>query len=120
MLSNAAKSTFQGEIGVSLRESEGRAERTVSDTGTGIAEDGSRTCSSVSTAHRRRTSSLNEGSGIGLALVHELVALHGGSIGVVSALGSGTTFNIRLPFGAGHLPSDQVRRKAREHDAGLQ
>src|SRR5262249_28284331 len=47
-----------------------------------------------------------EGSGIGLALVKELVDLHGGEIGVVSAPGQGTTFTLRLPLDVG--ASDQT------------
>ena len=114
LISNALKSTFEGEIAVRLRESDGHAELTVRDTGTGIAQE--------EIPHlferfrriegaRRRT---NEGSGIGLALVHELVVMHGGSIVVNSVLGSGTTFSISIPFRADHLPTDRVRTRARE------
>ena len=49
-----------------------------------------------------------EGSGIGLALVQELVKRHGGEIGVRSELGRGSTFTITLPFGAAHLPQDRL------------
>ncbi len=41
----------------------------------------------------------HEGSGIGLALVQELVKLHGGSVRVESALGEGSTFIVSLPLG---------------------
>ncbi len=49
-----------------------------------------------------------EGTGIGLALVHELVKLHGGSVQVVSALGQGSTFTVSIPTGKAHLPADRI------------
>src|SRR5262249_48967007 len=49
-----------------------------------------------------------EGSGIGLALVQELVQLHGGTIDARSTVDVGTTFTIRLPVGYNHLPADQI------------
>ena len=58
----------------------------------------------IETAYARS----NEGSGIGLALVKELVGLHGGSIDAASTEGVGTTFTIRVPFGTAHLPADAV------------
>jgi hypothetical protein len=51
----------------------------------------------------------HEGSGIGLALVNELVKLHGGSIRVESQLGEGSTFTVALPKGSAHLPAEHVR-----------
>jgi PAS domain S-box-containing protein len=50
----------------------------------------------------------HEGSGIGLALVQELVKLHHGSIAVESVFGQGTTFRVAMPLGASHLPHDQI------------
>jgi PAS domain S-box-containing protein len=50
----------------------------------------------------------HEGSGIGLALVRELVGLHGGTIDAESTEGVGTTFTLRIPFGTAHLPADSV------------
>ncbi len=50
------------------------------------------------------------GTGIGLALCKSFVDLHGGNISVTSELGAGTTFNVTLPEGKGHLESlDYVR-----------
>lgn len=49
-----------------------------------------------------------EGSGIGLALVNELVKLHGGTVSVESEVDQGTSFYVRLPFGVEHLPKDRV------------
>lgn len=52
----------------------------------------------------------HEGTGIGLALVDELVRLHGGTVEAQSVSGEGTTFTARIPFGSAHLPLDQVLR----------
>ncbi len=110
LLSNAFKFTFDGEIGVSVRPAAdgAHAEVLVHDTGTGIPAD---ELPHLFERFRRIEGARGrsfEGSGIGLALVQELVKRHGGSIGVASELGHGTTFTITLPFGAGHLPADRV------------
>jgi PAS domain S-box-containing protein len=51
----------------------------------------------------------HEGSGIGLALVHELVKLHGGSINVRSVWGAGTALTVAIPKGSAHLPAERVK-----------
>ncbi len=50
----------------------------------------------------------HEGTGIGLALVKELVELHNGSIEVQSLEGHGTIFSVCLPLGKGHLQQDEI------------
>lgn len=49
-----------------------------------------------------------EGTGVGLALVKELVELHRGSVRVVSDVGKGTTFTVRLPLGSSHLDEGEM------------
>jgi signal transduction histidine kinase/DNA-binding response OmpR family regulator len=49
-----------------------------------------------------------EGSGIGLALVRELVKLHGGTVTVESAPRKGSLFTVSLPRGKTHLPQDRI------------
>jgi signal transduction histidine kinase len=50
-----------------------------------------------------------EGSGIGLALIHELVQVHGGRITVASQPEVGSTFEVQIPRGTAHLPADRIR-----------
>jgi PAS domain S-box-containing protein len=108
LLSNAFKFTFDGEICVTLQAVGSHVVLRVKDTGTGIApEDMPRLFERFHRIENAR-SRTHEGSGIGLALVQELVRLHGGTISADSTLGEGTTFTIALPLGAAHLPSDQI------------
>ncbi len=108
LLSNALKFTFHGGIRVAVRDADDAAVVTVSDTGIGVPEhEMPRLFERFHRIENARSRS-HEGSGIGLALVKELVELHGGTITAQSASGAGTTFVIRLPFGTGHLPADAL------------
>ncbi|HZD89189.1 MAG TPA: ATP-binding protein, partial [Pseudolabrys sp.] len=108
LLSNAFKFTFDGEIEVAVRPLSDCAEVVVRDTGTGIAATELprifERFRRIEGAHGRS----HEGSGIGLALVQELIKMHGGDIRVASEPGVGTQFSITLPFGVAHLPDERV------------
>ncbi|HTA46581.1 MAG TPA: ATP-binding protein [Bryobacteraceae bacterium] len=108
LLSNAFKFTFEGEIRVSLRAEDGVVRFVVSDTGTGIpAEEIPRLFERFHRVKGARGRSF-EGSGIGLALIQELVKLHGGSVQVESELNRGTRFTVTIPLGKTHLPADRI------------
>ncbi|MEU9981008.1 SpoIIE family protein phosphatase [Streptomyces sp. NPDC050856] len=108
LLSNALKFTFHGSVRVRLRAEDGQAVLRVSDTGIGIAaEEMPRLFERFHRVSSVRARS-HEGSGIGLALVRELMGLHGGTITARSRPGEGTTFTVRLPFGSAHLPQDSL------------
>jgi signal transduction histidine kinase len=108
LMSNAFKFTLEGSIGVMLQAREGAVELSVSDTGLGIAaEEMPHLFERFHRVVGTRARTL-EGTGIGLALVQELVRLHGGSIRVESVLGSGSHFFVRLPFGPAQLPAEQI------------
>jgi len=110
LISNAFKFTFLGEIAVSVCGSPDGREAVVSvrDTGIGIPQNELpklfERFHRVEGAHGRSF----EGSGIGLALVHELVRLHGGDIAVESSPGEGSLFTVTLPLGRAHLPPEHV------------
>ena len=109
LLSNALKFTFTGSVTVALRAREGHAELTVQDTGTGIPES---ELPHIFERFRRVAGAKGrtmEGTGIGLALVQELVKLHGGSIAAQSEVSKGSTFTVLIPLGTEHLPKDKIR-----------
>lgn len=108
LLSNAFKFTFEGEIAVSMRLADFAIELRVEDTGTGIPAEEMPLLFERFRRVENARGRTHEGSGIGLALVQELVKLHGGSISATSEVGRGTTFTVRVPLGSQHLPPDQV------------
>ena len=108
LLSNAFKFTLQGQVTVILARHEGMARLSVLDTGSGIPE------SELPRVFERfyriegTPGRTYEGTGIGLALIQELVRLHGGTISAHSAPGEGTRFDVAIPFGHAHLPKDAI------------
>jgi CheY-like chemotaxis protein len=90
---------------------------TISDTGIGIPEaelphifdrfyqvDGSQTRA-------------QEGTGIGLALVKELVDIHRGTISVRSEVGKRTDFTLQFPLGRAHLKDDEIVEQPQQDDS---
>ncbi|HEY6399780.1 MAG TPA: ATP-binding protein, partial [Blastocatellia bacterium] len=149
LLSNAFKFTFEGEIRVTLRRagrrstgingdtvSHGEASLTddpiaaarvtaplveliVRDTGTGIpAEELPRLFERFHRIKGARGRTF-EGSGIGLALVQELVNLHGGAVRVESEIDRGSAFTVTIPLGKSHLPADRVEAERMLATTGL-
>ncbi len=108
LLSNAFKFTFEGEIAVRLGSQGDHFVLSVRDTGVGIpAHALTRVFERFHRVEGAQGRS-HEGSGIGLALVQELVKLHGGTIDVDSLTGRGSEFRVSIPKGHAHLPADQV------------
>jgi signal transduction histidine kinase len=100
LLSNAIKfSRNGGRIGVRLQRLASEIRLIVNDTGKGIPASFLPHVfdpfSQADTTSMRR----HGGLGLGLAIVHQIVELHGGSAEVRSKEGSGATFTIRLPVG---------------------
>ncbi len=110
LISNAFKFTLAGSVTVRMRAPADQIELTVEDTGLGIPEEQQQ--SVFERFHRVEgvRGRTHEGSGIGLALVHELVKLHDGSIQLTSSPGKGSKFVVSVPKGRAHLPSTQLER----------
>lgn len=116
LLSNALKYTFTGSIGLRLRWQNDHVDLQVSDTGVGIPQNELPHLFERFYRVRGTRSRSHEGSGIGLALVQELIQLHAGTISVQSEEGAGTTFTVSIPTGAQHLSIDTVGKK-HQHEA---
>ncbi len=108
LLSNAFKFTFEGGITVTLRQQGQSAVLAVRDTGVGIAADQQQRIFERFHRVEGTRSRTHEGSGIGLALVRDLVELLHGRIALDSTLGAGSTFTITLPLGRSHLREEQL------------
>jgi signal transduction histidine kinase/DNA-binding response OmpR family regulator len=103
LMSNAFKFTLEGGISVRLHTQDGRAVLEIQDTGVGIpASEMPRLFERFHRVQGAKGRSF-EGSGIGLALVHDLVELHGGEISANSDVGVGTTFRVDIPLRQDHL-----------------
>ncbi len=109
LVSNAFKFTFEGEIAVRVRQESEHAVLTVQDTGTGIPD--AELPRLFDRFHRVEGARgrTHEGTGIGLALVQELVKLHGGMVRAESTLGEGSRFTVSVPLGVAHLPSERLQ-----------
>ncbi len=108
LISNAFKFTFEGSVQIRVLDGGDCARLEVEDTGIGIAaEDQARLFERFQRVEGAR-SRTHEGTGIGLALVQELVKMHGGTIQVSSEPGRGTRFIVLIPYGVAHLPQERI------------
>lgn len=100
LLSNAAKFTEQGTITVHGAVHGDQVELAVKDTGVGIPTDAQQR---VFEEFQQVDHALNRtyaGTGLGLPISKRLVELHGGSLTLISTVGVGSTFTVRLPIHA--------------------
>lgn len=100
LLNNAAKYTpTGGRIGLSVKRDGNEAVIEVSDNGVGIPRDMQAKVFQLFTQIDDHLSRSQGGLGIGLALVKQLVAMHGGEVTAVSdGPGEGSRFAVRLPL----------------------
>lgn len=99
LLSNATKYTHhRGVVRVRLTEDGDDAVLVVSDDGIGISEADRKTLFDEFFRSSDPQVAGTKGTGLGLAIVRRIVESHGGSVGVDSTLGAGSTFTVRLPL----------------------
>jgi signal transduction histidine kinase/DNA-binding response OmpR family regulator len=108
LLSNAFKFTLGGRVTVRQLLVDDYVELSVADTGVGIPEPELGHLFERFHRVQGQRSRTHEGTGIGLALVQELVKLHGGSISVRSREGEGSEFKVAIPVGTAHLPPGSI------------
>jgi signal transduction histidine kinase len=97
LLTNAVKFTHEGSVRVAVAREPDWLVISVSDTGIGIAPSVIDTLFEPFRQASRDISRTYGGSGLGLSICRRLIELHGGTIGLESMLGAGTTVRVRLP-----------------------
>jgi signal transduction histidine kinase len=97
LVGNAIKYTPRGSVSVSLRDEGEEVVLAVTDTGIGISPDDFGSLFNEFDRSSNPEAMAVPGSGLGLAIVRRIVERHGGRISVRSALGEGSTFEVRLP-----------------------
>lgn len=104
-LTNAIKFTSKGSIIISYRLSENKLLVSVTDTGTGIAED----YKNIIFERFIKVNDFKQGTGLGLSISKMIVENLGGEIGVDSELGKGSTFWFTLPLNAKYVEKPAIQ-----------
>ena len=105
-----SSSRWKARSAIGLKRVDDAAVLTVQDTGSGIPPE---ELAFVFDRFHRVSGTrgrTHEGTGIGLAIVHELVKLHGGNVFVQSEVDRGSTFTVTVPLGTAHLSAEALER----------
>jgi len=108
LLSNAVKFTGQGGVTVAATYDEGRLRVAVSDTGIGISEEKAATLFRRFVQADASTTRTFGGTGLGLAISRRLIEMMGGTIGVDSQPGIGSTFWFEVPLAPANPEEDAL------------
>ncbi|MET8846728.1 ATP-binding protein [Amycolatopsis sp. NPDC004625] len=121
LLENAvAYSPAGSPVSISRRLADGMVEVAVTDRGIGIPEDEqTRVFERFYRADKARSRATG-GTGLGLAIVKHVAANHGGSVGLWSRPGTGSTFTLRIPAHVSPEPAPEPARAAKTSPAPRQ
>ncbi|HLG73476.1 MAG TPA: response regulator [Chloroflexota bacterium] len=126
LLSNAVKFTpAAGQVTVTADVADGQARVKVRDTGIGISPEDQELVFEDFRQVDQGVARQQEGTGLGLALVKRFVELHGGTVGLQSAVGQGSCFTVTLPLPApAHIsapakPKSAAPAAEESRDSGL-
>jgi two-component system sensor histidine kinase ChiS len=111
LVGNAVKFTEKGSVQVFATDNVGYVHVSVCDTGIGIAEDRIDAIFIPFEQDDSRLEKKSDGTGLGLPITQKLVALHGGTINVMSSPGMGSTFTFSLPVSAVPAAKEQVKTR---------
>ncbi|MEJ2375655.1 MAG: GAF domain-containing protein, partial [Pseudolabrys sp.] len=100
LVSNAIKFTDEGEVKIRAAADDGHFSVAVVDTGPGISEDDQKKLFQEFQQADSSTTKKKGGTGLGLAISKRIVEMHGGSVGLDSKLGAGSTFSFTVPLRA--------------------
>jgi PAS domain S-box-containing protein len=125
LLSNALKFTYKGSVGVSVNElkrTKGKSliEFSVSDTGIGIPKEKHSFIFESFTQAADDTTRQFGGTGLGLAICKKLIELQGGSIGIESEPGKGSTFRVSITLKIPESNSKPLSEEMPENYSGLE
>ncbi len=98
LVSNAVRYTPEGgRVSVGLESAGSRVQLAVADTGIGIPADELPRVFEEFFRGKEAKRTVQHGTGLGMAIIKRVVAMHGGTIGVESEVGQGTTFSVTFP-----------------------
>lgn len=121
LLENAvAYSPAGSPVSISRRLADGMVEIAVTDRGIGIAEDEQQRVFERFYRADKARSRATGGTGLGLAIVKHVAANHGGSVGLWSLPGTGSTFTLRIPAHVRPEPATEPARAAKTSPAPRQ
>jgi len=117
LLGNAVKFTEEGSVTIRLSASEeGHVRFAVTDTGVGIPKDRQKAVFEAFVQADISTTRKFGGTGLGLAITSQLINLMGGTLGLESEPGSGSTFYFTIPLPATELePEKKVELSLNKH-----